>query len=536
MKHLSHFSMYSYFRKFTFSALSSVLLVFTHKAMAAPLYQCAVSNNPPDCQINYSNPESACHEAVAIFNRDSPTIFAYDFIQFRAPNICDFTETNTNNNPPTVNQLETGLSVTDDNCVASQIWNETTQQCEVQKNRGDCEGESCCLGNPIHSGTGHKYQTETDITLTSLIFSRTYNSTNLQLNIVPVSTVLGIQWNHVFERYVIVNVLNPNAAHVTRPDGKSYLFILSGIQWIPDADVEDQLEQLTDGQGTPIGWRYTPTDNTVEDYAVSGQLLSITDVRGNSQTLSYDTNNRLDRVDTNTGEFLQFSYDASDRISTITDQAARTWTYHYDVNNNLEFVDNPDGTTKQYHYNEPAFTSTTNLPHALTGITDERGLRYATFEYQADGRATATYHAGNAQRVDITYNDANGTRIVTNSLNQLSTYSTAVQLGVALVTDVSGPGCATCGTGNSSYDYNPANNNLMSRTENGVTTKFNNYDSKGQFSCKVEGITSTDTSTGVCAFDPVVSPEARRTDYTYDSRFNNKTTTISAPSVFDSNP
>ncbi len=416
-------------------------------------------------------------------------------------------------------------------CPAGEQYNPLTQQCEVQKNRGECEGESCCLGNPIHGATGNKYQIETDITLTSLLFSRTYNSTDLQLNGASVPTVFGSHWNHNFERYVIVDMQNPNAAHVIRPDGKSYLFTVSGIQWTPDADIEDQLEQLSDGQGVPTGWRYTTIENTVEDYDVSGKLISITDLRSNLQTLIYDTSNRLDRVDTNTGESLQFGYDTSDRISTTTDQAGRIWTYRYDANNNLEYVDNSDGTTKQYHYNETVFTGS-SLPHALTGITDERGIRYATYEYQADGRAIATYHASNVQRVDITYNDTNGTRTVTNSLGQPSTYSTATQLGMALVTDVSGPGCTTCGTGNTGYNYDPANNNLLSRTENGITTKFDNYDSKGQFGCKVEGITSADISTGVCAFDPVASPDARRIDYTYDSRFFNKIVTMVEPSVF----
>ena len=48
------------------------------------------------------------------------------------------------------------------------------------------------------------------------------------------------------------------------------------------------------------------------------------------------------------------------------------------------------------HYNEPEHTGGANLPHALTGITDENGDRYATYQYQADGRAIATGHAGGA--------------------------------------------------------------------------------------------------------------------------------------------
>ncbi|HHJ16880.1 MAG TPA: hypothetical protein ENJ80_09305 [Gammaproteobacteria bacterium] len=409
-------------------------------------------------------------------------------------------------------------------CPTGKVFKFTTQQCEIlpqeEKNHGPCKGESCCLGNPIHSGLGNKYQIEADISLSSLTFSRAYNSFDFQLNDVPVSSVIGRHWNHSYERYVIADSLDSNAIHVTRPDGKGYIFSSSGGQWLPDADILDRLEQLTDALGAPAGWRYTTTGNTVEVYDTAGKLVSITDVRGNTQTLSYDSNSLLNRVDTNTGEYLQFGYDGENRISTITDHTGRAWVYRYDATDNLAFVDNPDGTTRQYHYNEPAFTSGNDLPGVLTGITDERGIRYATFEYDASERAVASYHAGNAQRVDITYNDTDGTRTVTNSLGQSSTYSTAVQLDVPLVTDVSGPGCTTCGAGNSSYNYDPATNNLLSRTENGVTTEYGNYDIQGQYGYRTEALGT---------------PEQRRTDYTYDTRFFNRITSITEPSVFTGN-
>ena len=178
-------------------------------------------------------------------------------------------------------------------------------------------------------------------------------------------------------------------------------------------------------------------------------------------------------------------------MTTITDHANRVWTYRYDTKNNLKYVDNPDGTTKRYIY------AGTTLGHLLRGIRDERGIRSTFYTYHTDGRAKATYHAGNVQRVDITYNDTDGTRTVTNSLGEISTYSTAIQQGTTLVTDIAGPGCSTCGSSNTSYNYDPANNNLLSRTENGITTKFDNSDSKGQFGCKIDGVTLADTSTGL---------------------------------------
>ncbi|MCO6445309.1 MAG: RHS repeat protein, partial [Anaerolineae bacterium] len=273
--------------------------------------------------------------------------------------------------------------------------------------------------------------------------------------------------------------------------------------------MHSQLEQLTNAGGSTTGWRYTTSEGEVELYSAAGTLQFITDRHSNTKTLTYDTQNRLDRVDTNTGEYLIFGYDTSNRISTLTDHANRVWAYRYDAAGNLEYVDNPDSTSKRYHYED------TRFPHALTGITDERGIRYATYGYDDQGRANLSTHAGNAQRVDIVYN-ADGTRTVTNSRNQPSTYNTAVQLGVALVTNIAGPGCSTCGTGNTSYTYDPANNNLLSKTENGVTTQYGNYDSKGQYGYKIEA---------------VGTPQERRTDYTYDARFYHKITTLTEPSV-----
>ena len=139
----------------------------------------------------------------------------------------------------------------------------------------------------------------------------------------------------------------------------------------------------------------------------------------------YDASERLERVETNIGESLAFGYDAEDRISSMTDHAGRTWGYRYDAVGNLEYVDNPDLSSKQYHYEN------TNYPHALTGITDGRGIRYATYGYDNDGLSNLTTHANDVGRVSIVYN--NGTRTLTNSRGENSTYDISYLLGVARV-------------------------------------------------------------------------------------------------------
>ena len=434
-------------------------------------------------------------------------------------------------------------------CPGSQTWDAETQRCEApplqcasgDKNCKDAGIADCkqLAGNPLNAATGNKFQRELDLRLTDIgdgiQFVRYYNS-----HLTDGPSWLGSRWRHEYARSLIV-FLEPRGdgtytyrAIISRPDGKAFHFLEDCSfcnTWGADANIMGRFLRTTSG------FQYSDK-GTTEEYDQSGRLVSITDEHGNSLTIDYDVSSRISRVDSETGAHITFGYDTADRISTMTDHIGRVLIYQYDANDNLEFVLYPDATPtddtdnprRQYHYNESALIEEgTDLPHALTGITDENGNRYATYEYYADGRAKASYHAGDAQKVTISYDDTTGERTVTNSLNQPSTYSTTVQLGVALVTDISGPGCSTCGTADSSYDYDPANNNLLSRTEAGITIRYGNYDTKGQYGCKVEGI--TDTATGVCAFDPIASPDARRVDYQYDARFYNKITKILAPSV-----
>ena len=291
---------------------------------------------------------------------------------------------------------------------------------------------------------------------------------------------------------------------VSRPNGQVYHFEKNNGAWSDPLSPEVAL--IENGNA----WTFTDTDRTQEQYNAIGNLVSITDLRGNTQTLSYDTNDRLDRVDTTTGEFIQFGYDTSNRIATVTDHTNRIWTYRYDTTGNLEFVDNPDGTTKQYHYEDPNFT------FALTGITDERQNRYATWAYNADGKAILSEHAG-TERVDLIYNP-DGTTTVTGSRGDSRTYHFAPQQGQLAVTQITGDLCTDCPNGDKKDRSYDANGYLSSYTDwSNAITEMGNYDAIGQLGFKIEA---------------KGTPDERRSDYSYDPRFNNKTTTITTPSVF----
>lgn len=314
--------------------------------------------------------------------------------------------------------------------------------------------------------------------------------------------------------------LSSSMITATRPDGTVHQFENKSGLWVDPFDPSVKLEYISGN------WQFTDSDKNRELYDSTGKLLSITNVRGVVRILTYDANDRLERVDADTGEYLSFAYDASDRISSVTDQANRIWTYRYNSYGNLEFVDNPDGNTRQYHYEDPSFV------FALTGITDERGIRYATWAYDTAGKVVLSEHAGGVEQVDLAYNP-DGTTTVTSSRGGIWTYHFDIVKGARQVSAIVGDLCPSCPNGNKKARTYTSDGYLAGYTDwSDSVTKLGNYGAEGQVGCRVEGITLADTAMGECAFDAVASPEARRTDYTYDSRFHGKVTTMSESSVF----
>ncbi len=231
---------------------------------------------------------------------------------------------------------------------------------------------------------------------------------------------------------------------LTRSNGAIYYFENINGQWIEPFSPKVSL--VLDSNG----WLFTDADNTQERYDNGGKLLSITDMKGEAQTLSYNTDGLLSRVEISTGEFIQLGYNTSEKISTVTDHTGLTWTYRYGVTGNLEYVDTPDGSTKQYHYEAPNFNS------GLTGITDENGDRYATWQYDEQRRAILSEHAGGVERVIFAYN-SDGTTTVTDALGGSRTYTFDVVNGARKVVNIAGVSCKTCPNGNlknRTYDIN----------------------------------------------------------------------------------
>ncbi|MCB1936460.1 MAG: RHS repeat protein, partial [Nitrosomonas sp.] len=293
-----------------------------------------------------------------------------------------------------------------------------------------------CVSNPVNAATGNKYTAETDIVLSSGIsFLRAYNSNNLSGGV-----KIGNNWHHSYQRELYTN---PETVTATRTDGKLVYFRLVGSDWINQLQNNEYLNSIDDGNGNIIGWQLTNINDTVEKYDAAGKLLSVTGRDGRTQTLIYDTNNQLVTVTDDIGRELNFTFDGSGRIDTLTDPAGGIYTYGYDAASNLVSVTYPDNKTRVYHYNEQAYTNNTDLPRALTGITDENGIRYATYTYDTSGRAIVTEHAGGVNRHALNYDSSSNT-VVTDPLGSQYTYNFQTILGVAKSTGQSQPAGSGC--------------------------------------------------------------------------------------------
>jgi RHS repeat-associated protein len=77
--------------------------------------------------------------------------------------------------------------------------------------------------------------------------------------------------------------------------------------------------------------------------------------------------------------------------------------YSYDATGYLASVSYPDGTAVGYLYNETAATGGTNLPGVLTGIVDERGIRYETIKYKSNRSAYNASFSGGVDTTTIDY-------------------------------------------------------------------------------------------------------------------------------------
>lgn len=269
---------------------------------------------------------------------------------------------------------------------------------------------NCPKGNPCHPASGQKSARETDFRSDTLAVERNYTSQQIY----PDQGGLGRGWTHNYSQRLIS---------------------LTGERYRLNAGIDTERFHCTDSPActiyraentpgrtlktVPGGWWLQTTDGERREFDDQGRLSRIVRTQPRYVDLSvlYDAEDRVETVIDQQGRYLQFAYysdgDSDGLVSTITlpDGDLLQYTYQRAANapagvadvHNLVQVTYPNLSTRQYHYEDADTLGNPRFEHLLTGITDEKGIRYATYEYDAYARVIRSENAGGARRVTLNY-------------------------------------------------------------------------------------------------------------------------------------
>jgi YD repeat-containing protein len=353
------------------------------------------------------------------------------------------------------------------------------------------EDRTCPTANPVLPGSGVKLLSSTDYTGAGahpLQFSRSYRSrwarAELTASMGGIANSTGrTGWLHSYERQIADVPFAPTALRrAIRADGSVNTFTATAnaqgvIQWQAEAGVRDTLTP------TAAGWDYKVfADDSVERYDSQGRLLSITERNGWVTTLTYSTATTpvdvapkpglLIRVANHFGRALTFGYEQSGRLAALIDPAGGAVRYGYDGFGNLASVTWQDNTTRSYRHEDSRF------PGHVTGITDEAGVSYSTYAYDAQGRVASSELAGGAERLTFSYGSPGSLSTVFDASGSARSYSFVNSAGVLRPTAVSAP-CPSCGSTQKSTVYDAALQPTKQIAHDGSVT-FSAYDTKGR--------------------------------------------------------
>lgn len=434
--------------------------------------------------------------------------------------------------------------------------------------------------NPVLLTTGAKYETETDYTSADnrLQIKRHYRSFQTGSNNVyhDESLGAGIGWRFSFSYELhIQNVSFSIAPFMTlyMPDGTSYDFRRAPNGSITPIDGDagqtpvklrfvgnwpSDLNQVTNN---PTQWELTLPDNRtvlLEGFQPSGQTehaiarpIKISSLDGYLQTFQYDSINALQQISDSLGRTLIFSWLIKDpaaigepsitatplAIDKITLPDNSSIKYGYGTiatipsGNNVtpptdrlitrEHLSTSGQSvgTRTYHYED------TRFPIALTGITDERGIRAASWSYDANGRAIESKAANNQNRYTINYTDSNfsAARIVTNPLGKQTTYHFFKQNEVLRLTDIDGATSPNCVATTRNIAYDSQGYVQSSTDEEGNVTRYQ-YDSQGRPLSVTEAFGTAETRTTTTIWHatlrlPIsITTPNLKTDFFYDNQ------------------
>ena len=426
----------------------------------------------------------------------------YEAIDQRAPNAkSDLCPATVQFPPPTGWARADTFLRQEINCEAGSTYNPAIGKCQAptedqaQNETGDPAQPSpgvvvTCAGDPVNTPTGNVFETESDYTSGDgeLAFSRSYNS------------VEG-KWRHSYSASLVID---PVTMVVTFDDGRGALYpVTNGIP-APAVGRRDRLENIG-GQ-----WVYTSEDNEVLTFNTVGALVSEQSPDGLKRSITRAaapggaTGDTLVTITGARGRVLSFVESTDHAVKSLQANGLSA-TYGYNTAGLLASVayHAPNLSTSRLYTYDDARNGTW-----LTSETDENGVVFGAWSYDAQGRAVRTAHPGSAEQTNFEY-PTDDSVVVTNALGNKVTYLYEISQGAKRPVSVNGEPAAGCPASNSTFhnDVNGYPDTVV--RANGTKTALS-YDAGYNEISRVEAKGTPSERTTQTAWDSAAHQPAQR--------------------------
>jgi YD repeat-containing protein len=168
----------------------------------------------------------------------------------------------------------------------------------------------------------------------------------------------------------------------------------------------------------------------------------------------------------------------------------------------------------------------------LTGVTDEKNVRFADYKYNCDAKGISTEHNGGVDKALLSYNP-DGSTTVTNSLGKNTIYRFSTIAGARRITKVEGQPTANCAGANQDYTYT-TEGWVASKTDwKGIKTTYV-YNSLGQETSRTEAFNTPEAKTITTEWHSTLYLKTKETEpgreilYSYDANGNLLSQTVNS--------
>lgn len=391
-------------------------------------------------------------------------------------------------------------------CEGGKSFNKFTEQCEAQGVDNSCP--SSLTGNPINFATGYKIQLENDYSVSNshsalnpLEFSKSYRSAD------------GA-WRHGYSSWLS---FEENLITLVHHNGNLSYFEKEGASYKGKPPETGKLTRLSNR------WSYHASNNQVLEFDSDGRLIALIK-SGIALNITYL--NTVATVTDGFGNTLTFTEDVKKQPLTVTADNVNISYIYNDYKQLTSMTKNyPNHTeNKQYLYQDP------NDSRLLTGIIDERGVRYATWTYDEQGRAISGEHAAGAEKVLVSYN-SDGSSTVTNALGKQTHYQFELIQNIKRIKSITGFPSTNCPDSNSSFTYD-TRGLLTTKTDNNGNITTYLYNDRGLETSRTEASGTSQARTTTTEWHPTlyslvrINEPDRSIHYTYDTQGRQLSKTI----------